>query len=226
MVLHDVLVVLAVYDRAFVNHDLGLVPLAEGILVLRNGGNHVVERRRLAVAVDTQLGIGMVGVVEHLILGARDVDRLVLGLAVLLGRNLLGQVEDARVAALRNLPLHLQFEVLELLGEDQVAALAGLGLAAARAVELDGAVLHRPARRSLVLAVAAPAVERLAVENHIVAVLVLRERGEVHLRVVDNGVFGNSFLGGFRIGRFSRLGLAAGAAARNQRCGQSRAYRK
>ena len=55
VVLHDVLVVLAVYDRAFVNHDLGLVPLAEGILVLRNGGDHVVERRRLAVAVDTQL---------------------------------------------------------------------------------------------------------------------------------------------------------------------------
>ena len=160
----------------------------------------------------------MVLVVKHLVLGAGDVDRLELLVAVLGGRHLLGQVEDTRVAALRDFPFELQFEVLELVGEDQVAAVARLGLAAACAVELDGAVVDRPACGHLVLAVAAPAVEGLAVEDHIVAVLVLGKIREIDRRVVHHGVFGNGVLRlrGGRVG-FGGLGFAGVAAARCQR---------
>ena len=160
----------------------------------------------------------MVLVVKHLVLGAGDVDRLELLVVVLGGRHLLGQVEDTRVAALRDFPFELQLEVLELVGEDQVAAVARLGLAAACAVELDGAVVDRPACGHLVLAVAAPAVEGLAVEDHIVAVLVLGEIREIDRRVVHHGVFGNGVLC-LRSGRvgFGGFGFAGVAAARCQR---------
>ena len=224
MVLHDVLVVLSVYDGAFIDHDLGLVPLAVGLRVLRNGRDHVVERRRLAVAVHAQLGVGMVLVVEHLVLGAGDVDRLDLLLAVLRRGDLLGEVENARVTALRHLPLELELEILELVREDQVAAVARLGFAAARAVELDGSVVDRPARRHLVLAVAAPAVEGLAVEDHVVAVLVLGIGREIYRRVVEHGVFGNRGSGLGLGGRVVAGGLrlagvaSAGCQRQSERC--------
>lgn len=40
---------------------------------------------------------------------------------------LLAEVEDTRVAAFGNFPLHFELEVLELVREDQVAAVAVLG---------------------------------------------------------------------------------------------------
>ena len=205
VVLHDVLTVLAVNDRTLVNHDLRLVPLAEGLGVLRHGGDHVVERRRLAVAVHAQFGVGVILVIQYLIFGAGNIDRLQFHLAVLLGLDLLGQVEDTRIAALGDLPLQFEFEILELVREDQVAAVGLLRFAAARAVEFDRTVVDRPLGRNVVLAVTAPAVERLAVEDHVVTLLVDRKRRQVDLRLVDYVVDGSGFRFGLRFG--SRLGV-------------------
>ena len=100
----------------------------------------------------------MVRVVEHLILGSRYEDRL--------AGNLLCQIEDAAVGALIDLVLELELEVLELLVRvDQVASVLSAGFAHARAVDLDRSVLDGPCGRHAGLVVAAPSVERLAVED-------------------------------------------------------------
>lgn len=113
---------------------------------------------------------------------------------------------------------NFELEVLELVREDQVAAVAVLGFTAARTVEFDRTVVDRPFRGHVVFAVAAPAVERLAVEDHVVAVLVLRETCEVYRRIVDDRVFGYGF--GFcrcRVG--CRFAFGPRAAACRHRCG-------
>ena len=160
----------------------------------------------------------MVLVVEYLVLGAGDVDGLHPLFAVLGRGYLLAEVEDTRVAAFGNFPLHFELEVLELVREDQVAAVAVLGFTAARTVEFDRAVVDRPFRGHVVFAVAAPAVERLAVEDHVVAVLVLREAGEVYCRIVDDRVFGYG-LGFCRCRVGCRFAFGTRAAACRHRCG-------
>ena len=110
-----VLVILSVYHSAFVHHDFSLVPFAERFCVLWNSGNHVIQRSRLAVVVLAQLGIRVIRIVQHLVFGSRDVDRLYYCVAVfVLRRYFLCQVEDTRVTAFGNLPFQFQFEVLEL----------------------------------------------------------------------------------------------------------------
>ena len=180
VILKDVLAILVVNDRAFIDHDPSCVPLAEGLGVLGLGGNHVVERSRLTVAINTQLGIGMVLVVENLILGSGDVD----GLVVLAVRSLdfLSQIEDTGIGALLNLPLKLEGEVLELVVEDDVATFVGLAFARAAALEGKAAVNDTPARRDVILAVSAPAVKRRAVEDGDVSVLVNSELLASHLK--------------------------------------------
>ena len=76
VVFNHVLAVLAVNHSAFINKNLGLVPFAVRLLVLGLSRNHVVERCRHAVSVHTQLGIGMICIVKHLIFRSRDIDRL------------------------------------------------------------------------------------------------------------------------------------------------------
>ena len=88
----------------------------------------------------------MVGVVEDLILGRRDVDGLELDRAVFLfGRYFACEIEHAGVAALGDLPVEQEFEILEDMGEDEVSAFIGLGLAGSGTGELDGAFVHSPA---------------------------------------------------------------------------------
>jgi hypothetical protein len=168
--------------------------------------------------IHAQFGVGVILVIQYLIFGAGNIDRLQFHLAVLLGLDLLGQVEDTRIAALGDLPLQFEFEILELVREDQVAAVGLLRFAAARAVEFDRTVVDRPLGRNVVLAVTAPAVERLAVEDHVVAVLVLREAGEVYCRIVDDRVFGYG-LGFCRCRVGCRFAFGTRAAACRHRCG-------
>ena len=158
VVFYDGLAVQVVGHGAFVDHDLTGVPFAERFGVLRFGRNHVVQRSRLAVAVHTQFGVGVVFVVEHLIFGSRNENRLV--------GNFLSQIEHAAVGAFVDFPFEFQFEILELLVENNVAAVLGTGFAHARSVDLDGAVFDGPCRGHVGTVVSAPSVERFAVEEH------------------------------------------------------------
>ena len=100
----------------------------------------------------------MVLVVQHLVFRSGDVNRLV--------RNLLSQVENAAVCSLIDFPVECQFEVLELLvGENDIASVLGTGFAHARLVDLDAAVFDGPCRGHVGTVVAAPSVERFAVED-------------------------------------------------------------
>ena len=211
VVFKHVLVVLAVDDGALEDDDLGLVPLAEGFGVLWLGGNHVVERGGLAVAIDTELGVHVVGVVEHLIFGAALPDGDVLFLAFgVLGLDFLCEVEDAGVAALGDLVFELEGEVLELVGEDEVAAAFYLGFAGAGAFEVDGAVFNIPAGGGFGHAVAAPTLEGLAVEEGDVAVGI--GGGQFCLFVIDDGELGHAGLGG-GVGATLAGAATAGAGA-------------
>ena len=156
------------YGAVFHAHAY-LIPLSCGLGVLRLGGNHVVERACLPVVVLAELGIWVTLVVEHLALGARDIDGLVSHAVGIDG--LLRKVEDAGVATLGNLPFHLELEVrAELVGEDDVAALT-LSLA----VEMQASVLNLPFRGQVALAVAAPAGSVLATEDSDITLLVNRQ---------------------------------------------------
>ena len=96
----------------FVNKDFSLVPFAVRLLVLGLCGNHIVERSRLTVAVNTEFCIGVVGIVKHLIFGSRDINRLELLAAVLFCNfHFLSQIEDTGVAAFVNLPFQFELEV-------------------------------------------------------------------------------------------------------------------
>ena len=199
--------ILEVSDLAVLHDNLHLVPLAGRVGVLRLCDNHVVEACALADAEGgAELSIGVTLVVEHLALGAADVDGLIVELAAVVdglrdgniaslclfglgsvivdGSRFLAEVEDAGVAAFANLPFNLELKVLELVSEDDVAAFA-VGCAA---VEVQSTVLDVPLAGDVVLAVAAPAVEACAIEEDIVAVLVNLQRAEVNLRVLYNDV--------------------------------------
>ena len=205
VVFEDLHVVLEVDDGALVHEDLGLVPLAERVLVLRNGRNHVIQGGGLTVAVHAEEGVRMVRVVQHLVLRSGDIDGLVALVAVLvLGGDFLREVEDTGVAALGDLPFELEGEILELVGEDDVAALAGLAFAGAGASELQAAVVDGPAGREFLLAVTAPSLRGSAVKEDDITIVIDLEIVQVHLGGVDDRVFGN--------GGLSRLLLSLVAA--------------
>ena len=108
------------------------------------------------------------------------------GQILALAHHLLSEVEHARIAAFGNLVFKLKVEVLELVGKDKVATTFNLSLAGARALQVDGPILNVPTRRRLVHAVAAPALERLSVEEGDISVFVDSEILEVHLCFVDD----------------------------------------
>lgn len=146
MVLNHVDTVLSVYDSSFVNHNLRCVPLAVRFLVLWFSWDHIVKGSGLAVAVDSEHRVRMVRIVKHLIFRRRNVDRRPFCSAVgIILLDFLSEVENARVSALGDLPFEFKLEVLELVGEDQVAALTGLSLAGTGAGELDASVFNGPA---------------------------------------------------------------------------------
>ena len=166
VIFEHVLPVLPVYDRTLIYHDFCLVPFTERLGILRHSRNHVIQRSRLAVVVLAQLGIRMVGIVQYLVLRSGNVDGLHDFLAVLAGAgHFLGQVKNARVPPLGNLPFKFQLEILELVGEDKVAAVGILGFTPSGAVELDATVLNGPFSRDTVLAVTPPSIKSLPVEN-------------------------------------------------------------
>ena len=161
--------------------------------------------------IDTELGVHVVGVVEHLIFGAALPDGDVLFLAFgVLGLDFLCEVEDAGVAALGDLVFELEGEVLELVGEDEVAAAFYLGFAGAGAFEVDGAVFNIPAGGGFGHAVAAPTLEGLAVEEGDVAVGI--GGGQFCLFVLDDGELGHAGLGG-GVGATLAGAATAGAGA-------------
>ena len=74
----------------------------------------------------------MVHVVKNLILRTRDVDRLIAVITLVVLRcHLLSEVENTGVRALGNFPFKLDGEVLELMSEDDIAALSTLSLTSA-----------------------------------------------------------------------------------------------
>ena len=155
----------------------------------------------------------MVRVVQHLVLRRGDVDGLVALVAVLvLGGDFLREVEDTGVAALGDLPFEFEGEVLELVGEDDVAALAGLAFAGTGAGEFQATVLDSPAGREFLLAVTAPSLRGGAVEQDDIAFVIDLEIVQVHLGGVDDRVGGN---GGFS--RFLLTLVAAGNGGDHQR---------
>ena len=85
-------------------------------------------------------------VVKYLVLGAGDIDGLIAvgSGARILGLDLLCEVEDAGVSSLGDLPLEAEFEVPEVVGEDDVAALKGLAFSGVGSGELDGTVFKGP----------------------------------------------------------------------------------
>ena len=183
VILNHVLAVLLMQHCALEYHDRTGVPLASRLSVLRLSRNHVIQRGCLTVAILTHLSVRVVLVVEHLILRSRDVDRLKLTWLALYW-NFLCQYENTRVTALRNLVLESEFEILELVSEDQVATTGCLAFASACTVELDVAIFDGPASRNLVLTVTTLAVESLAVEDSDVAVSVNRQLQSLSLSTV------------------------------------------
>ena len=145
-------------------------------------------------------------VVENLILRSRLPYRQVCFLAVLFRHHLLGKIEDTGVTAFGNLILQLKLEVLELRSEDKVTAALNLSLARTGAFQLDCAVLDSPALGRRVHAIAAPAVESLAVEENDISVLVDRELGDVDVFIVNNPVIEFCL-----VCRFVLVACAAGA---------------
>ena len=111
----------------------------------------------------SELGIGVVLVVEYLALRSRDEYRLHTALGVL---GLLCEVEYAGVGTLAHLPLHVEDEVLELMREDDVAALFVLALLfwSLIAHKVNCTVVNHPASWHIASAIASPALHGLAVK--------------------------------------------------------------
>ena len=119
-------------------------------------------------------------VVEHLALGARDIDGLSMQLAILSYRcTLLCQVEDTRVTTLANLPLHFEHEILELVCKDDVTTFAFT-----TTIEVQAAILQIPLAGNVILLVTTPAIEALAIEQHVEAILVCGQCTQVNLGIV------------------------------------------
>lgn len=175
VVFKDILAVLSVNDSSFIDHDLGFVPLIERFLILWFGGDQVVKRCRLTIAIDSQLCIGVIGIVKYLIFKSGEVDRLRIDLAILFALNLLCQVEDTGVAPFGNFPFQIQFEVLELMCKNQITTVVALSFTVTCAVELNCAMVDRPFSRDGLFAVAAPSVEGFTVKDNVIAIFVLRE---------------------------------------------------
>ncbi len=204
MVFQDILVVLIMHDGSLVDHDFRGVPLLERILVLRNGGNHVVQRRALSVPVFSELRIRMVGVVQNLIFRGRNVDGLVsLRALFILRHDFTREVEYAGVASLGDLPVEFELEVLELGCKDDIAAFQGLCLARTRAGEFQTAVLDGPARRNGILAVTPPSIQSCSVKEDVVSLFIHRKGSEINLRLGDDGIGRDTFFYEFLGRRFT-----------------------
>ena len=107
-------------------------------------------------------------IVEHLTLRTRDVDRFGIQFTILThSGTLLSEIEYSRVSSLGNLPFHLEDEVLELVGENDITAFAF-----ASAIEVQATILHIPLVGHVILLVTTPAIQALAVEENIIAVLI------------------------------------------------------
>ena len=163
-------------NRTFVDHNLSLVPFAIRMLVLRNSRYHVIQRSGLAVVVLSQFRVGVIGIIQHLIFRSGNVNRLEHLIPVFILRcHFLSQIQDTGISALRDFPFQKQFKVLELMSENQIAAIAVLRFTAARAIELDASVFDNPTGRHLVFSIATPSVECLSVKNGNVSVFIDRK---------------------------------------------------
>ena len=152
---------------SFVNHDFTLVPFADRLSVLRFSRNHVVERSRLAVAILTQLSIGVIFVIQHLVFGSRNVRRL--------SFYFLNHIQYTRVRTLANFPFKFKFVVFELVCENQIATVSSTSFTCARAFDMDGTIVDFPSTRNFSLVVTTPTVESLSIEKRNPTVVVFRE---------------------------------------------------
>ncbi len=186
MVLNHIFVVLSVNNGSLIHHNFCCVPFTKRFLVLWNCRNHIVERSGLPVIVLTQFGIGMVGIIQHLVFGRGNIDRFGFYVAVFIGCSyFLCQIEDTRVTSFGDFPLQHQFKVFELVVENNIATVTVLGFTASRTVELDSTVFDGPFSGYSILAVSAPAGKVLTVEQYDVTVFIRFKLRQVHLRFVN-----------------------------------------
>lgn len=128
----------------------------------------------------------MIGIVEDLILRSGLIDVSIRGLVVILDLfDLTSEIEYTRVGAFLNLPVKLEDEVVELVLKDDVATIALLSLATTVAIKFESTVLNCPFGRSMVLAIASPAIKVLTVEYLIITLSILGKSSEINLRSVD-----------------------------------------
>ncbi|HMP61403.1 MAG TPA: hypothetical protein PKD86_18840 [Gemmatales bacterium] len=154
-----------VLDAVALDADHSVVPLADRAGDVFPGGDEAVEGSGAGLGVAP---VGMLGVVENLILRA-GVPRV---------RMLLrDEIHDAAVGPGVDLPLEPEFKLIELVHGDDVAARSDPG---------DRAVDDLPAVGNVLLAEAAPAVERLAVEKRPEALGLLRVSQGLRLVGLDH----------------------------------------
>ena len=91
VVLENLFAILIMNYSTLEDNDLGRVPLAKWLGILRISRNHVIQRGCLTVAINTQLGIDVILVIQYLILRGRLPDRQILAIGSL---DFLSQVED------------------------------------------------------------------------------------------------------------------------------------
>ena len=98
----------------------------------------------------------------------------------------MSQIENAGVAALANLVLTLESEVLELMSEKEVTAAFHLSFASTATNEMDATVGILPTCGNSVLTVTAPSVKACAIIKNIVAVGIHLQLREVVLLVIND----------------------------------------
>src|SRR5882672_584353 len=145
LVLEQLDAVQPVLDVSAVGDDARRVPLADGFQMT---GGRRVQRVRGAGARQSRFVVGALRVVEQLILGRAPVDVI-----VFLGAT----IEDAAVARLADLPVDRQLEIAELVLRHDVGDAVVLG---------ERAVFDDPPLGHGIILIAAPRVERLAIEQH------------------------------------------------------------
>ena len=91
VILENLFAILIMNYSTLEDNDLGRVPLAKWLGILRISRNHVIQRGCLTVAINTQLGIDVILVIQYLILRGRLPDRQILAISSL---DFLSQVED------------------------------------------------------------------------------------------------------------------------------------
>ena len=136
----------------------------------------------------------MVRIVQNLIFRGRNIRRL--------SFYFLDHDKHAGVRTFTNFPFPFQFEIFELVSEDQVTAIFSAGFTCTRTFDMDRTVCHFPGSRHIRTVVTSPTIERFTIEQSDFAIGIFRESRQINSgQVVHEFVFRN---GSFSCSFFSR----------------------